>query len=80
MSTTTARKWVLKSHFSGLPKREDLEIVEEKLPPIKDGGRQVERHGHTLADLFPFSASLSSSLYAEFLCEAQWWTVDPYMR
>ena len=33
------RKWVLRSHFSGLPKREDLEIVEEELPPLKDGGR-----------------------------------------
>lgn len=32
------RKWVLKSHFSGLPKREDLEIVEEQLPELKDGG------------------------------------------
>ena len=32
------RKWVLRSHFSGLPKREDLEIVEEELPPLKDGG------------------------------------------
>ena len=31
------RKWVLRSHFSGLPKREDLEIVEEELPPLKDG-------------------------------------------
>lgn len=33
------RKWTLKSHFSGLPKREDLEIVEEQLPELKDGGR-----------------------------------------
>ena len=33
------RKWVLRSHFSGLPKREDLEIVEEELPPLKDGGK-----------------------------------------
>ncbi|KAL5481907.1 hypothetical protein EMCRGX_G022181 [Ephydatia muelleri] len=32
-----ARKYVLKSHFQGLPKREDLEIVEEELPPLKDG-------------------------------------------
>ena len=35
---TKARKYVLRSHFSGLPKREDLEIVEETLPPVKDGG------------------------------------------
>ena len=32
------RKWVLRSHFSGIPKKEDLEIVEEELPPLKDGG------------------------------------------
>jgi prostaglandin reductase 1 len=51
--STKARKYVLRSHFSGLPKREDLEIVEETLPPLKDG---------------------------EFLCEAQWLSVDPYMR
>lgn len=37
------RKWTLKSHFSGLPKREDLEIVEEQLPELKDGGRYM--HG-----------------------------------
>ena len=37
--STKARKYVLRSHFSGLPKREDLEIVEETLPPLKDGGR-----------------------------------------
>ncbi len=32
------RRWVLKSHFSGMPKREDLDLVEEELPPLKDGG------------------------------------------
>lgn len=33
-----SRKWTLKAHFSGLPKREDLEIVEEQVPELKDGG------------------------------------------
>ena len=33
-----ARKYVLHSHFHGLPKREDFEIVEEVLPELKDGG------------------------------------------
>ena len=33
-----ARKYVLRSHFHGLPKREDLEVVEEVLPELKDGG------------------------------------------
>ena len=41
MSGVKARKWILKSHFSGLPKREDLEIVEEDLPPLKDGGKRM---------------------------------------
>ena len=40
MSGVKARKWVLRSQFSGQPKREDLEIVEEELPPIKDGGQR----------------------------------------
>ena len=34
----TARKWILKSHFAGFPKREDLEIVEETLPALGDEG------------------------------------------
>lgn len=50
---TIARKYVLRSHFSGFPKKEDLELVEETLPALQDG---------------------------EFLCEAQWLSVDPYMR
>ena len=41
MSGVKARKWVVRSHFVGQPKREDLEIVEEELPPIKDGGQSI---------------------------------------
>ena len=33
-----AKRWILRKSFQGLPKREDLEIVEEELPPLKDGG------------------------------------------
>ncbi|XP_045768623.1 prostaglandin reductase 1-like [Maniola jurtina] len=32
-----ARKYVVKRHFDGLPKREDFEIVEYELPPIQNG-------------------------------------------
>uniref|UniRef100_A0A2A4J403 Prostaglandin reductase 1 n=1 Tax=Heliothis virescens TaxID=7102 RepID=A0A2A4J403_HELVI len=32
-----ARKYVVKKDFDGLPKREDFEIVEYELPPIKNG-------------------------------------------
>ncbi|XP_065910165.1 prostaglandin reductase 1-like [Dysidea avara] len=34
---TTARKYVLESQFQGEPKRSDVKIVEEKLPPLNDG-------------------------------------------
>lgn len=39
MSSVKARRYVLRSQFSGAAKREDLEIVEEELPPLKDGGK-----------------------------------------
>ncbi|CAH0761934.1 unnamed protein product [Diatraea saccharalis] len=32
-----ARKYIVKQPFVGLPKREDFEIVEHQLPPIKNG-------------------------------------------
>jgi prostaglandin reductase 1 len=48
-----ARKWILLKHFEGLPKRSDLDLQEEELPPLKDG---------------------------EFLAEAVYLSVDPYMR
>ena len=73
---TKARKYVLRSYFSGFPQREALEIVEDELPPIKDGGilpvlfRRVIPHKE-------FCIYLSTQ---EFLCEAQWLSVDPYMR
>ena len=31
------RKWVLKQHFSGEPKLDDFELVEEELPELKNG-------------------------------------------
>jgi len=31
------RKWILKQHFHGAPKPEDFQLVEEELPPLKDG-------------------------------------------
>lgn len=34
-----ARKYILKSHFNGLPKATDLELVEEELPELKDEGK-----------------------------------------
>ncbi|XP_015521661.1 prostaglandin reductase 1-like [Neodiprion virginianus] len=48
-----AKKYVLAKHFEGEPKRSDLPIVEEELPPLKDG---------------------------EYLIQAEYLSVDPYMR
>jgi prostaglandin reductase 1 len=48
-----ARKYVFRKQFDGFPKESDLELVEEELPPVKDG---------------------------EFLAEAIYLSVDPYMR
>ena len=31
------RRWVLKQHFEGLPKKSDFELVEEELPELKEG-------------------------------------------
>lgn len=33
-----AKKYVLAKQFDGFPKRSDLKVVEEDLPPLKDGG------------------------------------------
>lgn len=37
-----ARKYVVKKHFHGVPKRDDFEIVEFKLPELKDGEVMVK--------------------------------------
>ena len=55
------RKWIKREKFDGLPKRENLEIVEERLPQLESGGkdgkgrcrsplRKRRRHGVLLAD------------------------------
>lgn len=33
------KKFVLSQHFSEWPKESDLQLVEEELPPVKDGGK-----------------------------------------
>ena len=38
MAATKCRRWVLKTRSVGIPKQSDFEIVEEELPPLKDGG------------------------------------------
>jgi hypothetical protein len=41
MAEVKCRKYVVRSKFDGMPKREDLEVVEETLPPLKDGGEPL---------------------------------------
>ncbi|CAG9856262.1 unnamed protein product [Phyllotreta striolata] len=48
-----AKKFVLRKIFDGFPKKEDMSLEVEELPPLKDG---------------------------EFLAEAAYLSVDPYMR
>lgn len=33
-----AKKYIIGKHFQGEPKRTDLPLVEEELPPLKNGG------------------------------------------
>lgn len=33
------KKYILNKHFDGFPKPDDLKLVEEELPTLKDGGR-----------------------------------------
>ncbi|XP_050305338.1 prostaglandin reductase 1-like [Anthonomus grandis grandis] len=48
-----AKVFVYANRFDGFPKESDIQLVEEELPPLKDG---------------------------EFLAEAEYLSVDPYMR
>lgn len=34
-----AKKYVIRKPFDGFPKPDDLELVEEELPALKDGGK-----------------------------------------
>lgn len=36
---TKATKYVLVKRFEGFPVRTDLELQEEELPPLRDGGK-----------------------------------------
>ena len=35
------RRFVLKHHFDGNPKREDFDLVEEELPPLKVNNKHI---------------------------------------
>ena len=62
----TSKKIILGKHFDGMPQESDFKIVEEQLPPLKDGGEYPQP---PLPHCLP-----------EFLAEAVFLSVDPYMR
>jgi hypothetical protein len=36
------KKFILAKHFVGEPKDDDFTLVEEELPPLKEGGKIIE--------------------------------------
>lgn len=36
-----AKIFILAKHFDGYPKETDLKLIEEELPPIKNGGKYL---------------------------------------
>ena len=36
-----AKKFIIAKYFEGEPKPSDVSLVDEELPPIKDGGKKV---------------------------------------
>lgn len=41
LNMVKAKKFIIQKHFDGFPKREDLKLVEEELPALKDGGERI---------------------------------------
>lgn len=37
----TSKKFVLAKYFDGPPKESDLQLIEEELPPLKNGGKFI---------------------------------------
>lgn len=64
-----ARKYVVKKHFQGLPKRDDFEIVEQELPPLLDGEILLKTE---YISVDPYIRALNSSMqvpYDQFGCQ-----------
>lgn len=63
----------MEKYFKGEPKKSDLKIVNEELPPIQNGGnkykyfRKIDEYDK---HFFP----------TEYLCKALYLSVDPYMK
>lgn len=70
----TSKKFVLAKYFDGVPKESDLELIEEELPPLKDGGK------FTYLSIGTKIKISTSFICIEFLAKAVYLSVDPYMR
>lgn len=75
----TAKKFVLVRHFDGFPKRDDLQLVEEELPSLKDGGTiKRSRLSCSKVNFFPRISSRSAllkcrSVHEDLRLEAVTW-------
>lgn len=36
-----ARKFIVLKHFNGKPKKSDLQLIEEELPSLQNGGKNL---------------------------------------
>ena len=48
------KKYIYAHKFEGMPKLTDLQLVEEELPPVKDGGklcRKYDPNNYVLQDI-----------------------------
>lgn len=59
------------NHFRGLPNESDFALIEETLPEVKHGG---------YLKVNKVSKFLLKQVFTEFLAEAVYISVDPYMR
>lgn len=80
-----ARKFIIVDHFKDWPKESDLKIVEEDLAPVKDGGKCVDKYFVflKLKLYYVILYRMCSFFYfviTEFLAEALYLSIDPYMR
>lgn len=37
-----AKRWLIVKHFDGEPKNDDLQLIEEELPELKENGQKFD--------------------------------------
>lgn len=71
----TSKKIVYIKAFDAMPKHENFQVVEEELPELKDGG--IHRN---IIVYFSYSLISDFFVWLEYLVEAVFFSVDPYLR